>query len=155
YGNEEMWQCDVWHEACQSKIFTFAVSRLPFHVCRLPKRRSAGLPMPAERLYLSSQSPKMKWTFLIAIALSSVCGQPVPKNGEKKVESEPVSTIRTGAEQTEKYLPLLRGKRVAIMANPTAIIGNVHLVDSLQRLGVNIVKVFGPEHGFRGNVSAG
>jgi uncharacterized protein YbbC (DUF1343 family) len=64
-------------------------------------------------------------------------------------------TIRTGAEQTEKYLPMLKGKRVAIMANLTTIIGKTHLVDSLKKLGVNIVKVFGPEHGFRGNASAG
>lgn len=63
--------------------------------------------------------------------------------------------IRTGAEQTEKYLPLLKGKRVGILANPTSIIGNKHLVDSLLKLGVHIVKVFGPEHGFRGNASAG
>ncbi|SFS87116.1 exo-beta-N-acetylmuramidase NamZ family protein [Sphingobacterium wenxiniae] len=63
--------------------------------------------------------------------------------------------IRTGADQTENYVPYLKGKRVAVMANPTTIIGNRHLVDSLQALGVNIVKVFGPEHGFRGNVSAG
>ncbi len=63
--------------------------------------------------------------------------------------------IRTGAEQTEKYLPLLKGKRVAILANPTSVIGKTHLVDSLQKLGVQIVKVFGPEHGFRGNASAG
>ena len=41
------------------------------------------------------------------------------------------------------------------MANPTTIIGKTHLVDSLKTLGVNIVKVFGPEHGFRGNASAG
>ena len=63
--------------------------------------------------------------------------------------------IITGADQTAKYIPLLKGKRVAIMANPTSIIGQKHLVDSLQNLGVNIVKVFGPEHGFRGNASAG
>lgn len=63
--------------------------------------------------------------------------------------------IITGADQTEKYLPLLKGKRVAVMANQTTIIGNSHLVDSLHSLGVNIVKVFGPEHGFRGNASAG
>ncbi len=63
--------------------------------------------------------------------------------------------IRTGADQVEKYLPLLKGKRIAIMANPTTIIGKSHLVDSLQKLGVKIVKVFGPEHGFRGNASAG
>lgn len=63
--------------------------------------------------------------------------------------------IVTGADQTEKYLPYLEGKKVAIMANPTSIIGKKHLVDSLQSLGVDIVKVFGPEHGFRGNVGAG
>ena len=39
--------------------------------------------------------------------------------------------IRTGAEQTAKYLPLIKGKRVGILANPTTIIGNRHLVDSL------------------------
>ncbi len=63
--------------------------------------------------------------------------------------------IKTGAEQTEKYLPLIKGKRVAILANQTSIIGKSHLVDSLKKLGVNIVKVFGPEHGFRGQASAG
>lgn len=65
------------------------------------------------------------------------------------------SQIKTGADQTEKYVPYLKGKRVAILANPTSIIGKTHLVDSLKSLGINIVKVFGPEHGFRGNASAG
>src|SRR3982751_5074930 len=63
--------------------------------------------------------------------------------------------IKTGAEQTELYVPYLKGKRVAIMANQTTIIGKSHLVDSLQKIGVKIVKVFGPKHGFRGNKSAG
>ena len=63
--------------------------------------------------------------------------------------------IRTGAEQTNAYLPYLEGKRVAMLVNPTSVIGKEHLVDSLLKLGVNIVKVFGPEHGFRGNASAG
>lgn len=73
--------------------------------------------------------------------------------------SESISTqknpIKTGAEQTDKYLSYLSGKRVAVLANPTTIIGKRHLVDSLMAVGVNIVKVFGPEHGFRGNASAG
>src|SRR5690606_8571729 len=76
----------------------------------------------------------------------------VPASSNTVSEDKP---IRTGAEQTEKYVDYLRGKRVAIMANPTTIIGNKHLVDSLLSLGINIVKVFGPEHGFRGNASAG
>lgn len=76
--------------------------------------------------------------------------------GLKKPDAAlPGKKIITGADQTEKYVDYLKGKRVAIMANPTSIIGKKHLVDSLQNLGINIVKVFGPEHGFRGNVSAG
>ena len=63
--------------------------------------------------------------------------------------------IITGANQTEKYLAYLKGKRVAVLANPTTTIGKKHLVDSLISIGINIVKVFGPEHGFRGKASAG
>jgi uncharacterized protein YbbC (DUF1343 family) len=65
------------------------------------------------------------------------------------------SGIKTGAEQTEKYLPLLKGKRIAVVANQTSVIGKTSLVDSLKALNVNIVKIFGPEHGFRGTASAG
>ncbi|MBW8683862.1 exo-beta-N-acetylmuramidase NamZ family protein [Chitinophaga rhizophila] len=72
-----------------------------------------------------------------------------PAGDDKKEE------IITGACQTEAYLPYLKGKRVAILANPTTVIGKVHLVDSLLKKGVKIVKVFGPEHGFRGNASNG
>ncbi len=63
--------------------------------------------------------------------------------------------IITGADQTEKYITYIKNKRVGILANPTTIIGKKHLVDSLLSIGINIVKVFGPEHGFRGNASAG
>jgi uncharacterized protein YbbC (DUF1343 family) len=67
----------------------------------------------------------------------------------------PGNSLKTAAEQTDKYVPYLKGKRVAMLANQTSIIGKTHLVDSLKTLGINIVKVFGPEHGFRGNASAG
>ncbi|MFY9464255.1 MAG: DUF1343 domain-containing protein, partial [Sediminibacterium sp.] len=63
--------------------------------------------------------------------------------------------IITGADQTNLYLPYLKGKRVALLANPTTIVGKMHFVDSMLNRGINIVKVFGPEHGFRGNASAG
>jgi uncharacterized protein YbbC (DUF1343 family) len=65
------------------------------------------------------------------------------------------SKIITGADQTNQYLPLLKDKRVGVLANPTTIIGNKHLADSLPSLGIQIVKIFGPEHGFRGNASNG
>ncbi len=65
------------------------------------------------------------------------------------------SRILTGADQTERYFPILRGKRIAIVANPTSQITGIPLVDSLLHAGIHVVKVFGPEHGFRGNASAG
>lgn len=61
----------------------------------------------------------------------------------------------TGAEQTGTYLPLLANKRVGLVVNQTSVIGHTHLVDTLLSLGVNIVTIFAPEHGFRGDHSAG
>lgn len=63
--------------------------------------------------------------------------------------------ILTGAERLNKYLPLLKGKHVGVFANQTSMVGNVHLVDTLQKLGVKITAIFGPEHGFRGTAGAG
>ena len=63
--------------------------------------------------------------------------------------------VKPGAERIGKYLELLNDKRIAIVANQTSTIGKTHLVDSLLGLGVNIIKVFGPEHGFRGDAGAG
>jgi len=63
--------------------------------------------------------------------------------------------IIVGAEQTHQYLPLLKGKRVGVVANQTSVIGETHLVDSLLFLKVNILKIFCPEHGFRGDSEAG
>nr|WP_229204017.1 DUF1343 domain-containing protein [Dyadobacter alkalitolerans] len=63
--------------------------------------------------------------------------------------------IITGADQTDKYLQYLKGIRIGLVANQSSLIGNKSSVDSLLSLGVNIVKVFGPEHGFRGNASNG
>ena len=63
--------------------------------------------------------------------------------------------ILTGADQTNIYLPKLKNKRVAIVANPTSVIGNTHLVDSLFSLKIKIKKIFAPEHGFRGEAANG
>lgn len=69
----------------------------------------------------------------------------------RKISTE----ILPAAYRTNVYVPMLKGKRVAIFANHTATIGNVHLVDTLLKLGVNITIAFGPEHGFRGTADAG
>lgn len=65
------------------------------------------------------------------------------------------STVITGAEQLDKYLHLLQNKRVAMVVNHTSMIGPRHEVDSLHSLGINITKIFAPEHGFRGDLSDG
>jgi uncharacterized protein YbbC (DUF1343 family) len=71
---------------------------------------------------------------------------------EKKAED---TIILTGADQTHVYLPLLKGHTVGVVANQTSVIGRTHLVDSLLSMGINVKRVFGPEHGFRGNAEAG
>ena len=63
--------------------------------------------------------------------------------------------IEVGAAQIEQYLPLLENKKVALLVNQTSRVGEVHLVDSLLGLGVQIQKIFAPEHGFRGEADAG
>ena len=63
--------------------------------------------------------------------------------------------IRVGAERTWLYLPLIRGKKIAMVSNQTSTIGKTHLVDSLQKLGIDIRLVFAPEHGFRGDAENG
>lgn len=94
----------------------------------------------------------MKPISLLALSiLLCICTTKLQANQPEETKQE----IKTGAEQLDLYLPLIKGKRVAILANQTSIVGKNHLVDTLQTLGVNIVKVFGPEHGFRGNASAG
>ncbi len=73
----------------------------------------------------------------------------------KNTEPAKDTIIITGAEQTKLYLPLLKGKTVALVVNQTSLIGKTHLVDSLIKLGINIKTIFAPEHGFRGDHSAG
>ena len=64
--------------------------------------------------------------------------------------------IVVGAENFDAYLPLLEGKRVGFVGNNTSVLSDgTHVVDFLQEKGVNVVKAFGPEHGFRGDADAG
>lgn len=63
--------------------------------------------------------------------------------------------LTVGAERTKEYLPQLEEKRVAVLANHTAMAGEEHLVDMLVREGINVVGIFSPEHGFRGGADAG
>jgi len=97
----------------------------------------------------------MKSLFIIgifAIGILSCSGQ---KNTQSVNSSPEEQRVITAAERIDVYLPLIKGKRVGIFANQTSVVGNTHVVDTLLKRGVDIRLIFGPEHGFRGNASAG
>ncbi|MEY2792228.1 MAG: hypothetical protein RJA76_220 [Bacteroidota bacterium] len=79
--------------------------------------------------------------FLLGISFFSVAS--TPKN------------FTPAAAQFEQYLPLINGKKVALVVNHTSMVGRKHLLDTLVSKGIQVVKVFGPEHGFRGKADAG
>jgi uncharacterized protein YbbC (DUF1343 family) len=85
---------------------------------------------------------------LVAILYSCSNAQPSPKQTQN-------TKVIVGAERTDLYLNSLKGKSVAVFANQTSMIDHTHLVDSLAKLGIKLVKIFGPEHGFRGVADAG
>jgi uncharacterized protein YbbC (DUF1343 family) len=67
----------------------------------------------------------------------------------------PAGSIAVGAEQLDKYLPLLKGKRVGLVVNQTSLVKKAHLVDTLRARGVSVTAIFAPEHGFRGEAADG
>jgi len=114
-----------------------------------------------------------KNTALFFVLMMISCGNlPKTKDQKPKTENQQPATYKqqpkiiVGANQIENYLPLLMGKKVGIVANQTSVIFKdnnqnnntpkyTHLVDSLISLKVNVVRVFAPEHGFRGTADAG
>lgn len=64
-------------------------------------------------------------------------------------------SVLTGAQQLDLLLPKIKGKRVALVVNNTATIGKTHLADTLKKAGIDLKKIFAPEHGFRGTAEAG
>jgi len=100
------------------------------------------------------------FTLFFSLISCSVKKQTIVINPqENSIEASQSNKIVVGANYTARYLPLLAGKNIAIVANQTSVIfkknGQVHLVDSLLSLRMNISRVFSPEHGFRGVVDAG
>lgn len=91
--------------------------------------------------------------FSTILAISNI--EAVAQIASSNQSTSDKSGMITGADQTERYLPYLKGKRIGLVANQSSIIGGKSSVDSLMSLGINIVKVFGPEHGFRGKASNG
>ena len=102
---------------------------------------------------------------LVLISCANSSKKESLKTDDELVSQQPSTknldaTVIVGANQTENYLPLLKGKRIGIVANQTSVIFKnnkkfTHLVDSLHTLKVTIKAVFAPEHGFRGTADAG
>jgi uncharacterized protein YbbC (DUF1343 family) len=86
-----------------------------------------------------------QWLFLLSIVLM-LYGFDHQSDAQKLV---------MGNAKTAEYFPLLKGKRVGCVVNQTSEVDGIFLVDSLLRSGVNVVRLFAPEHGFRGNADAG
>ena len=63
--------------------------------------------------------------------------------------------IETAAQQFKEYLPFIKAKKVALVVNQTSQVNGQHLLDLLLEKKVNVVKIFSPEHGFRGDADAG
>lgn len=63
--------------------------------------------------------------------------------------------VLVGAAQTDVWVPMLKGKRVALFSNHTGMVGDRHTLDLMLDNGLNVVNIFSPEHGFRGNADAG
>lgn len=84
---------------------------------------------------------KTKYIFLLSLLFS--------------VQILSAQKVVNGAEQMDRLLPLLKGKRVALVVNQTSLVGETHLLDTLIEANVQVKKVLAPEHGFRGNADAG
>jgi len=112
-------------------------------------------------LFLSN----FKSTVLLWFLVFATCGNETKEvtsttqiHNEQQIEQEEKEIV-VAANRTEAYLPYLKEKKIAVVANQTSVIfnssGHTHLVDSLLSLGVDIKHVFAPEHGFRGDFDAG
>ena len=117
-----------------------------------------------------------KNTFLFFLMISVSCGRSTGQINSENTEittekdsiifSEKISPkLVLGANSTEAYLPLLRNKKIGIVGNQSSLIFSdfdenntptyTHLVDSLVSLNIDVVRIFSPEHGFRGTADAG
>lgn len=90
---------------------------------------------------------------LIFMATSFISCAQTDKNTKASQEISP--KIVTGAERMNEYVPILKGKRVGLLVNQTSRVKKAHLLDTLIASGIEVTKVFAPEHGFRGDQADG
>jgi uncharacterized protein YbbC (DUF1343 family) len=120
--------------------------RSPFIILRAMKYAVFTFSIPLLRKYAKLWAIG---SFFLIFAASCVA-----QTGSNDLKS-PQQGVLPGIYDTDKYLPLLEGKRVGVVGNQTSRFDATHLVDSLISLGIQVKKVFSPEHGFRGVADAG
>ena len=107
-----------------------------------------------------------KNTFLFSFIFIAACGNSVKSEKAEVISLKPENitdkketSIKTGADNYDQYLPLLKNKKVGIVTNQTGIIASdgetTHLVDFLVSKKINLINIYAPEHGFRGTADAG
>ncbi len=82
------------------------------------------------------------WVLSVFLLTVTICEAQKPK-------------VSVGAEQLNQLLPMLKGKRVGLVVNNTSLVGKTHLADTLVSRKVPVKRIFGPEHGFRGDAADG
>ncbi len=93
----------------------------------------------------------LKTSLIVMMALIAI-----PAIAKKAKCDTPASgEIIVGAACTSEYVPLLKGKKVALLSNHTGVVGDKHVLDIMLEKGVDVTTIFSPEHGFRGNADAG
>jgi len=102
--------------------------------------------------YTFSKIKTLLVIFCLSIYMGKIHAQITAKSDFTTVTS---ADIKVGAEHTEQYLSLLQGKKVAVVANQTSLVKKKLLVDTLLSLGVKVVKIFAPEHGYYSDEDAG
>ncbi|TCO08918.1 exo-beta-N-acetylmuramidase NamZ family protein [Natronoflexus pectinivorans] len=90
--------------------------------------------------------------FQLPVLFSAVVLSACPASGDTEVFKGP---LKTGADRIHEWLPMVKDKKVGLLVNHTAVTGEVHLVDTLLSLGIDVERIFVPEHGFRGDADAG
>lgn len=103
-------------------------------------------------MFMRSQGHKNKFLYLLkGLIWCSVLVSPCACSSQNVIEQQPIP----GAQQLNTYVNVLLNKRVAVVANQTSLVNHQHLIDTLMTSGVEVVRIFAPEHGFRGKADAG
>src|SRR5690606_33153677 len=104
----------------------------------------------------SPMKNRFRLTVGLVLAVQLACGPNTAKNADTADEQAPVlKEILPGANQLNRYLPMLEGKKVGMMGNQTSVVGGRHLIDVLLEHDIDLRFAFAPEHGFRGNIERG